>query len=355
MSDGIVDQAFIQVAGRKLAWHKKMGGEFVIGEYPSEGIRKLGRFDVERSPLAAWSEEAQAWQPIPSHFALLRQPIPSDPTYKSMGVVSRDYEVVQHMQLAQSLDKLVDVGWQLETAGVLHEGAMLFMSFNAGGYVVNEDEIQSYWCASVRHAASAMNIFATPVRVVCRNTYAMGMGRATDRISIPHYRSAAQELEWATDVLARTHAREQTTIEELTAMGETPMDVDTFTQVLDAAYPLPKPIRRMAAIQQRVTDLGGSYQSLETDTLDEYTRLSESFEAKRALMQRLRDAVTERVVAFNDERPQYSDSAWSVWNALSEVESHRSGKNPGYQILFGERGECMARGYRELVKVAAAR
>lgn len=355
MSDMITGDAFWQVGGRKPAWHNKLGGIVVPGEYPSETLAKMGEYHVERAPLVAWSEQAQTWIPVDSHFAILRQPIPSDPTYQTLGVVSADYTVVQHMELARSLDSLVRAGWQLETAGILHDGAQLFMTFASEGYVVNGDDLTSYWCGSVRHAASALNLFLTPKRIVCENTYRMGLAAATERISIPHYSTIKQELEWATEVLAKSRTQEQAMVEELTALGQTSMDAEAFTQVLDAAYRMPTPPRRMRAIEQRVQDTGGSYQALEADTLAEYTRLEESFVAKRQLMQRLRDAVSERVVAFNESRPAYANTAWSVWNALSEVESHRKGKNPGYQILFGERGESMARGYRELVAVAAVR
>lgn len=351
----ITDDNFWQVDGRKPAWHRIQGGIVVPGEYPSETLVKMGEYHVERAPLAAWSEQAQAWMPVDSHFAILRQPIPSDPTYQTLGVVSADYTIVQHAELARSLDSLVRAGWQLETAAILHNGAQLFMTFCSEGYVVNGDDITSYWGASVRHAASALNVFNTPVRMVCENTFKMGLSAATEKISIPHYSTVKQELEWATEVLAKSRTQEQAMVEELTAFGQTPMDPESYTEVLDAAYRLPTPPRRMRAIAQRVQDTGGTYDALEADTLAEYTRLQESYEAKRQLMQRLRDAVSERVVVFNQDRPQFANTAWSVWNSLSEVESHRKGKNPGYQILFGERGESMARAYRELVKVAAVR
>jgi len=355
MSHGITGDSFWQLGERGPAWHHIQGGIFVPGEMPSVALRKMGEHEVERAPLAAWSEAGQEWVPITSDFALLRGPIASDPSRKSLGVVTADYTVVQHAELAGSLDALVHAGWQLETAAILHDGGQLFMTFNADGYVVNGDDIENYWAASVRHAHTALNIVNTPVRMVCANTFNLGMQRATERISIPHFRTAHEELGWAVDVLAQAHARDEQVQEELTALGQTPMDVDSYTSVLDAAYPLPRPIRRMQAIQQRVTDLGGSFEALEVDTLAEYTRLQESHEAKLALQQRLRDAVGERVVSFNDSRPQYADTAWSVWNSISEIESHRRGKSVGTQVLFGERGEVMARGYKQLLKVAAAR
>lgn len=355
MADMITGDAFWQVGGRQPAWHNKLGGLMAVGEVPSEALDKIGECHVERAPLAAWSEQAQVWVPVDTHFGILRQPIPSDPTYKPLGVVSADYTIIQHMELARSLDKLVQAGWQLETAGILHDGAQLFMTFASEGYMVNQDEIRSYWCASERHAQTALNIFNTPVRVVCDNTYRLGLSRADERISIPHYRTAAQELNWAVDVLAKAHVREQAMITELTALGQTAMDPESFTQVLDATYRLPEAPRRMRTIEQRVKDTGGMYQKLDIDTLGEYVKLQESYEAKRMLMQRLRDAVSERVVAFNDARPAYANTGWAVWNSVTEIESHRKGKNPGHQILFGERGEAMGRAYRELLKVAAVR
>jgi hypothetical protein len=355
MSSEITGSDFWQPEERRAAWHRLQGGIIGVGELPSELWNRVGHPDVERAPLAAWSEAAQAWLPVDTNYAILRGPTRHDSHHRTLGIVSGDYTLVQHRELAQKLDTLVQEGWQAETAAVLHEGAQCFMSFNAGGYVVNQDEITKYWVASVRHAASAVTLHQTSVRTVCANTFVYGAEHATQKISIPHYSTVKQELGWAVDVLAQTREQDRTRVEELTALGATPMDDSSFNAVLAKVYPLPAPPRRMQAIAKRVADTGGRWDGVEADVVAEYQKAYESYESKRALVERLQQAVAERTACFNEERPQFANTAWAVWNSITEIESHRRGKNIGHQVLFGERGEALGRGYRELVKIAAAR
>lgn len=351
MSAGITGEMFVQAVERGPAWHsiKHASGPVQVGEQPSDTLVRLGAdFLVEKGNLAAWSENMGLWVPCPDKFAIIRPPIDTDAEPKVLGIVGDDYTIVQHADLAAALDSLAQAGWQLETLGVLHEGAQLFSAFAAEGYVLNADEITEYYVATVRHAASALRIFPTQVRVVCQNTLNLALSGAENMIAIPHYASVQQELGWAVDVVRMAKEISQQRRAEQERMGEVRLDKEQIEAFIADVYREPALGRRAEAIEQRVQTAG----ELGSDVQQEYEELQERHAKATERVQELRECVRYSLDSFNQERSDYADTGWALLNSVTFVTSHLRGKLRGESLLFGgDREEAQHRAYRHLLQV----
>lgn len=172
---------------RTPAWHK-LGT--VIGEAPSieEGIKLAGLdWKVGTRPLWAGQYSDYNGAPtidapsfIPSHKAVCRL---SD--NRLLGVVGKDYHVLQNTEAFQFFQPFVDSGQvQLETAGSLRNGKKVWILATvptAEADVVKGDRVKGYLLLSNSHDASqAVRVQFTTVRVVCANTLSQAERDAED-------------------------------------------------------------------------------------------------------------------------------------------------------------------------------
>lgn len=111
---------------------------------------------------------------------------------KELGIVSDDYKVLQPKQVLDFYADLVaDHGFEMETAGALHDGKRIWALARTGKdfRVAGNDLVQGYCLLATSFDKSlATRVQFTSVRVVCQNTLAMSYNAAkgTDYISVPH-------------------------------------------------------------------------------------------------------------------------------------------------------------------------
>lgn len=141
---------------------------------------------------------------IPRKVATIRtNPITGED--EALGVVGKDYKVIQNEEAFAFLDALVDVGGaHFETAGGLGNGERVFMSMKLpeGVMIAGEDAHDMYLLAANSHdGSSAFHVAVTPVRVVCKNTLTMGLRAAKQKFSIRHTTNADGRIEEAREAL----------------------------------------------------------------------------------------------------------------------------------------------------------
>jgi hypothetical protein len=311
----------------------------------SEGLKLVdGDFAVERCPLQTRFTipgMGEVVFDVPGQSALVRPPLNDDPEPRVLGIVSHDYELIQHLEVAKALDPLVSRGWALETLGILHEGAQFFSTFAAGGFKVNEDDIEQYWIVSEHKGLSSIQIFSAHTRVVCANTYRVAESQALTNLSIPHFRGAKQELDWVVQVLAAAEQQTKELQATLEHFGKTHLLQDQVTNILEKVYPLPPTPRKVRTVQE----LRKANPALELDraTTNDLLQLEAEYVQKSERVIATRDTVWERMQVFNLERSDYADTSWALWNSVTEVENFKSGKGRGVSTLFGGRADTMER------------
>jgi phage/plasmid-like protein (TIGR03299 family) len=166
--------------------------------------RPLFTYDTENFSADPDTELHPPKVPVPHYFATLRTD-----TDTALGVVGKDYEVVQNVDAFSFFDSIVGGhGIQYETAGALGSGERIFITAKLPHYirVGNNDLIEQYLFLTTSHNGfGSITAAFTPVRIVCNNTLNAALRNHTHAIKIRHTASAKQKLEQAHRLMGITH------------------------------------------------------------------------------------------------------------------------------------------------------
>ena len=199
---------------QQTAWH---GLGQIVTEYPTskEALRFAGLdYTVAKRPLFTYDYESQeangdleikiAEVSVPNYFATIRTD-----TEQVLGVVGKDYEVVQNTDAFSFFDCIVGGdGIQYETAGALGNGERIFITAKLPSYIKvgNDDLIEQYLFLTTSHDGSGSITAAfTPIRIVCNNTLNAAMHNRSNIIKIRHTANAKERLETAHRLMGITN------------------------------------------------------------------------------------------------------------------------------------------------------
>lgn len=203
---------------KQSAWH---GLGQIVEDYPTsaEAMRYAGLdFEVIKTPLFTESRSMTIGNggeivegcsiPVPNHYATMR----SD-TNSVLGVVGKDYEVVQNAEAFAFFDSIVGGGNGIlyETAGALGKGERIFITAKLPDYIrvgSGDDVIEKYLFLTTSHDGSGSIVAAfTPVRIVCRNTLHAAMRNMANVVRIRHTNGAKERLVEAHRVMGLVDTR----------------------------------------------------------------------------------------------------------------------------------------------------
>lgn len=195
--------AFMSV--KEKAWH---GLGTIVENYPtsSEALRFAGLdYKVEKRPLYSvngnYLNQGDILQytdlEIPNYFATVR----SD-TDEALGIVGKDYEIVQNVQAFEFFDSIVggSGGIRYETAGALGKGERIFITAKLPDYirVGRNDCIEKYLFLTTSHDGfGSITAAFTPVRIVCNNTLNAALRNNTNCIRLKHTANVQDRLKVA--------------------------------------------------------------------------------------------------------------------------------------------------------------
>ena len=190
---------------KEKAWH---GLGQVVNDYPTsaEALQFAGLdFTVIKENIytTSFNSDGQAMdrtQRIKTHFATIRRD-----TGDVLGVVGKDYEIVQNVDAFSFFDSIVGGdGIQYETAGALGKGERIFITAKLPGYIKvgREDLIEQYLFLTTSHDGyGSITAAFTPVRIVCNNTLNAALRNHSNSIKIRHTANAKDRLEQAHKVM----------------------------------------------------------------------------------------------------------------------------------------------------------
>lgn len=201
---------------KEKAWH---GLGQIITDYPTsaEALQYAGLdFTVEKRPLFTYDTENFTGDPdtdiiipeieVPDYFATIRTD-----TDKPLGIVGKDYEVVQNVDAFSFFDSIVGGkdGILYETAGALGKnGGRIFITAKLPDYIKvgRNDCIEKYLFLTTSHdTTESITIAFTPIRVVCQNTLNAALRNQVNSIKIRHTASATDKLKEAHKMLGITN------------------------------------------------------------------------------------------------------------------------------------------------------
>jgi phage/plasmid-like protein (TIGR03299 family) len=186
---------------KEKAWH---GLGKIVSDYPTsaEALQFAGLdYLVEKRKLYTQRNEYENPQiSVPGYFATVRTD-----TNTVLGVVGKDYEIVQNTDAFSFFDAIVGGdGIQYETAGALGKGERIFITAKLPSYIKvgRDDLIERYLFLTTSHDGyGSITAAFTPIRIVCNNTLNAAMHNHSNAIKIRHTANAKERLEQAHKVM----------------------------------------------------------------------------------------------------------------------------------------------------------
>jgi len=194
---------------KEKAWHSL--GQ-IIDQYPTsaEALQFAGLdFEVVKEDLytTSFNSDGQAMdfsKRVKTHYATIRKD-----TGDVLGVVGKDYEIVQNVEAFSFFDSIVGGdGIQYETAGALGKGERIFITAKLPEYIKvgKEDLIEQYLFLTTSHDGfGSITAAFTPIRVVCQNTLNAALKNHSNCIKIRHTVNAKDRLEQAHKLMGITN------------------------------------------------------------------------------------------------------------------------------------------------------
>lgn len=193
---------------KEKPWH---GLGQLVNDYPTsaEALKFAGLdFSVVKRKLFTYDNENSFGNSdtiipkieVSNYFATVRTD-----TEQALGLVGKDYEVVQNVDAFSFFDAIVGgEGIQYETAGALGKGERIFITAKLPAYirVGSDDLIEKYLFLTTSHDGfGSITAAFTPVRVACANTLNAALRSRTNSVKIRHTANAKERLEQAHKVM----------------------------------------------------------------------------------------------------------------------------------------------------------
>ena len=160
-------------------------------------------------------------------------------TLDTFGVVSDKYEIVQNDKAFEFMDSIVGEGKAIfETAGAIGNGGKIFITAKLPYYIkINGyDTIENYLVISNGHdGKTSLNVFLTPIRIVCQNTMATAMRHSKFKLRMRHTTGIGTRLDDAKrvlDVSSALTSELETTLKHLTTIKVTDETVDKYVNTI---------------------------------------------------------------------------------------------------------------------------
>jgi hypothetical protein len=339
---------------RQAAWHR-LGTVSQKRQGAMEAMGTAGMlYNVEKYPvkvITPWGEIETG------KFMLVREPWQGSPA-ASFGVVHERYQILQNKTIAELIAPITDE-YPVETAGALGEGERIFMSLAVGTGEIGGDEIKEYFLLHEdKRGEGGLWLMYTPIRVVCKNTLTMAMGKNSNMIKLSHLGDLHSKAELEINVMAALKKARQESLEALDSLTRTPITMEEAVEAFEAAHD---------ATQYRPKERKGfRFTNYTPDAVGSKTYMAERKRATsedeahaKAMEHRIRFVTDLKGLysKFGDEFPRTGGTAWAAYNAVTEYADHRTadtGDKAGKAIsaLFGERSNEKQNAFMSLVGVA---
>ena len=183
---------------QEKAWHGL--GQIVDGYPTSTEAIKFAGLDYEVSKEEIYTSNFNSdgqrmdyTNRVKTHLATMRKD-----TGDVLGIVGKDYEIVQNKDAFTFFDSIVDgEGILYETAGALGKGERIFITAKLPNYirVGKDDLIEQYLFLTTSHDGyGSISAAFTPIRIVCNNTLNAALRNQSNSIKIRHTANAKERL-----------------------------------------------------------------------------------------------------------------------------------------------------------------
>lgn len=333
------------LGNRAPAWHG-LGTTFDEPLSLVDAVSKANMiYQIEKFPVFAHTPWGQI--ELQDEVAAVRHPTDDDPQPRVFNTVSKKYNILQNADLANLINPL-SKKWPVETVGALGYGETIFFVLKSDTATVKKEEIEKYFLVTDdKGGGKALRIAFTPVRVVCQNTLTTALKSATTTVSLRHYSSLRDDVQFHVGLIGRMQDIERQVMEEFNSLTTKKLNSEQVNFVVNNTYPLPPKPRKTQLVEDfpSLQDVKGVNQLV----VKKYLDAKENYEKHVERVEVVRAGVNKLYTEF--PQTDVANTAWALWNSIVEVEDYRRGGNAQASALFGSRAATKSRAY-ELVSKA---
>lgn len=161
----------------------------------SEAIEAFGlNFEVVKKPLQF---NAGGFQSVPDKMVTVRTDRKEN---NYLGIVGSSYEVVQNLQHFEPFQDFANNGiMTFENGGYFGNGERTFVQgILPNALVINEDTgdvtVKYITVCSSHDGTIALQVFITPIRIICHNTFMYAIKSGEHKVKIKHTKTAKNRL-----------------------------------------------------------------------------------------------------------------------------------------------------------------
>lgn len=221
-------------------------------------------FNVNKQPLQFTTQVPQPLgdqivlvdvpHPYPNQYATVRTD-----TLEPLGIVSKDYQILQNIEAFDFLDSLVGDA-KFETAGLYGNGAKSFITMSTEPIKILDDNIAPYILFTNSFDGSgSVRVMFTPIRVFCSNCLVLAIKSATNKISLRHSRGLQSRLDNARYVLLNNTNYLNALKAQSEKLAVTPFSAEAFEALARELFPVNTEdseviqVRNLVQIEQLLT------------------------------------------------------------------------------------------------------
>jgi phage/plasmid-like protein (TIGR03299 family) len=220
-------------------WHGL--GKKVSGLQTAEEAIAAAGLDWEVEVIPIFTNDEGAYKKVPDKVAIRR--VKDRRVY---GIATPQYTPIQNAQAFQFFDGVIGEKKAVyETAGSLRNGERIWIMANLKGTVgVNGDEIKRYLILMNSHDGSlALQMFFSPVRVVCMNTLRMALAQASDSFYARHTIGIMLRVQSAQEILGLATKFYHDFMGQARQLAALALPAPKVTLMLNAAFKQPDSIK----------------------------------------------------------------------------------------------------------------
>lgn len=260
-----------------------------------ESALKLSGLDysVEKRPVQFVNKVEQEWNGqkilvdtpfiIPDQFATIRTD-----TNAPLGIVGKNYNILQNREAFDFLDSLAMGGAKFETAGSFGpNGAKSFITMSTEPMKILDDEfLPTMLFLNAHDGSKAIQAMFVSIRIFCSNCLARARKEAQNRVSIRHSNSMQAKLEQAKTILLQNTNYLEALKTEAEKLAVQPYSKEAFEALAKRLFPI----------------------NTEDTEIMQIRNL--------AMIEKLMKAYNE------DDLQNFNGTAWKALQAISDFESH---------------------------------
>lgn len=173
-------------------------GTVIENATTSEEAIKLSKLDYEVVKTPLFTKNSMGFiTPVANNFATMRTD-----TNQILGVVGKNYNILQNKEAFDFLDSLVKGGAKIETGGTYRGSAASFITASTEPMKILEDEFKPYLLfMNSFDGSGAVRAMFTTIRVFCSNCLLLAIKNASNKISIRHSATMKGRLAQAQQIL----------------------------------------------------------------------------------------------------------------------------------------------------------